>query len=345
MFYILLKYLKIYSNNLYVPFITRKPSSQFSLSSFVPEFIHEVRSVRVKYGFYGTNARNDRRWLLMFILARFPLGRILGAYFYRVRSMNKKDRIQEIDYPDLSTSIFPDLDVDLAIKSIEEDGYCLGLKLPDRTLQAILEYAAKGDIGIDGEPSLSFKYADKEQAEQKYNQAILIGNYSKVNTECLAMQQLASDPKLIAIATEYLGQKPLLVRSQMGWTFVASKEAYAQKGELGSPTVLFHYDLDDYRALKFFFYLTNVDSLSGSHRCVAGSHKKRKLLHYVFRSQSDLEIADYYGSDRVIEICGQAGTGFGEDPFCFHRGSPPVNSPRLMIQLEFALNDYGMWEM
>ena len=131
----------------------------------------------------------------------------------------------------------------------------------------------------------------------------------------------------------------------MGWTFVGSEEDYSQKGEIGSPTILYHYDLDDYRALKFFFYLTDVDSLTGSHRCVAGSHHRRKLSHYFLRGQTDQEIAEYYGADSMTEICGAAGYGFAEDPFCFHRGSPPVKAPRLMIQLEFAINDYGMWEL
>ena len=129
----------------------------------------------------------------------------------------------------------------------------------------------------------------------------------------------------------------------MGWCFTGEKEAYSQKGEIGDPLVLFHYDLDDYRALKFFFYLTDVDCLSGSHLCIAGSHKKRKLLHCISRCQSDKNIFNYYDSESIISISGQAGLGFAEDPFCFHRGSPPVNSPRLMIQLEFALNDYGKW--
>ena len=316
-----------------------------------------------KYTAYSRHTLYDYRWILMFILARFPLGRTLGTSFYQGRQEKNtyNDTVKghlenqtaseqlvnkdQADNANISTSIFKDLEVNSAVKSIENDGYCLGLQLPEYLLQEILDYAETGDVSVDREPRLSFKCADKEQAEKKYNQEIIIGNYLAVNSECLAMQKLFNDPKLIAIATEYLGKKPTLVRSEMGWTFVASKQAYAKKGEIGSPTILFHYDLDDYRALKFFFYLTDVDSLSGSHRCVAGSHKKRKLIHYILRSQSDLEIADYYGSDRVIDICGPAGMGFAEDPFCFHRGSPPATSPRLLIQLEFALNDYGVWNM
>lgn len=307
---------------------------------------------------YTQNIKGDYRWLLMFVCARFPIGRNLGVLFYRY----KKDRHSTIKSINTATercwktsqvnrkrvnkdnSIFKNIDLNLAVESIKERGYFLGLQLPDCILQEILAYAYYADISIDGDRGWEFKYSAKKEAEQHYNRNILIGNYLAINTECSAMQKLAGDPQLKEVATKYLGTEPVLVRSQMGWTFVGSKNAYAQKGEIGSPTVSFHYDLDDYRALKFFFYLTDVDSSSGSHRCVDRSHKKRKLLHCIFRSQSDREIADYYGAKSIVNICGRAGYGFAEDPFCFHRGSPPISKPRLMIQLEFALNEYGTWQ-
>jgi hypothetical protein len=300
-----------------------------------------------KYYIYAQNIRQDYRWLMMFIVARFPFGRLLGTFFYRDRHTVKQETysITALDEINQLKSIFKDVDSTIAVESIKENGYCLGLQLPNSILKDILEYAYIANISIDGNPGFNFKYAAKERAAKQYNCEILIGNYLAVNSECLAMQKLVNDPKLREIATKYLGKEPILVRSQMGWTFVGSKKAYAKKGEIGSPTSLFHYDLDDYRALKFFFYLTDVDSYSGSHRCVLGSHKKRKLIHYILRSQSDCEIAKYYGLENIINICGSAGCGFAEDPFCFHRGSPPVNAPRLMIQLEFALNDYGMWQL
>ena len=239
--------------------------------------------------------------------------------------------------------MFPDVDIEQTVTSIEQNGYYLGIELPQSILQAIIEFAYSAPMCIDGDPQLKFLYAEKKQAEIKYNRKILVGNYLNTGFKCSAFRQLENDSKLRAIAREYLGKDPVLIRSSLGWCFIGEREAYARKGDIGNPLVLFHYDLDDYRALKFFFYLTDVDSLSGSHRCVSGSHKKRKLIHYILRSQSDREIADYYGAENTIDICNRAGFGFAEDPFCFHRGSPPVNSPRLMIQLEFALNDYGVW--
>jgi hypothetical protein len=301
----------------------------------------KIRSKFKQYYQYFMVVNGNYGWLLMFIVARLPWGRNLGKFFYCARQTRQKQNNSAA----ISESIFKDIDSEIAVDLIKKDGYYLGLQLSHQILKEVLEYANTANISIDGKHGFEFKYSNKNQATKHYNCEIITGNYLAINSECLAIQKLANDPKLREIATKYLGKEPVLVRSQMGWTFIGSNQAYAQKGEIGSPTLRFHYDLDDYRTLKFFFYLTDVDSFSGSHRCVAGSHKKRQLLHYIVRSQSDQEIADYYGSESVINICGQAGFGFAEDPFCFHRGSPPVTAPRLMIQLEFALNDYGMWEL
>jgi hypothetical protein len=306
------------------------------------EFFGSKGKVKLKeYYEYFLIFKQDQRWLLMFIIARLPWGRTLGKFFYRDRHLTAEQSYAK----ERNLSIFPDLEPEVVLESIEQDGCYPGLQLPEAILKELLEYADTADISIDGKSGFEFKYGDKNQAAQQYKCEILTGNYLAVNSECLAMQKLANDPRLREIAAKYLGKEPILVRSQMSWTFIGSQEAYTQKGVLGSPTLLFHYDLDDYRTLKFFFYLTDVDSFSGSHRCVAGSHKKRKLLHYLLRSQSDQAISDYYGAENIVDICGQAGFGFAEDPFCFHRGSPPATAHRLMIHLEFALNNYGVWQL
>ncbi|MEM8831523.1 MAG: hypothetical protein AAGE96_19495, partial [Cyanobacteria bacterium P01_G01_bin.19] len=132
------------------------------------------------------------------------------------------------------------------------------------------------------------------------------------------------------------------VRTDLSWCFVAERMMYEKNGDA---QILFHYDLDDYHALKFFFFLTDVDVASGPHVCIRGSHKKKKLRHQFswLIGRSDSEIIDYYGEENLVTICGEAGFGFAEDTFCFHRGTPPVERDRLMLQIEFAMNNYGMW--
>lgn len=42
----------------------------------------------------------------------------------------------------------------------------------------------------------------------------------------------------------------------------------------------------------------------------------------------------------MISICGTAGFGFIEDPFCFHKGTIPVCRDRLILEVKFASKNY-----
>ncbi len=44
---------------------------------------------------------------------------------------------------------------------------------------------------------------------------------------------------------------------------------------------VFHYDMDDYRFIKFFFYLTDVDLASGLYVCIRGNHINKKFCHQI----------------------------------------------------------------
>ena len=108
---------------------------------------------------------------------------------------------------------------------------------------------------------------------------------------------------------------------------------------------VFHYDLDDYRFIKFFFYLTDVDLSSGPHLLLKGSHKNKKLSHQLLgvrcASKPDQEIVETYGAENLVTVTGPAGLGFAEDATCFHKGTLPTHKERLLLQIEYAINNYG----
>ena len=105
----------------------------------------------------------------------------------------------------------------------------------------------------------------------------------------------------------------------------------------------YHMDVDDYRFIKFFFYLTDVDENGGPHVVVKGTHKHKKFAHQLkLQRFSDQEMVTEYGADKVDVLCGLAGYGFIEDTLCFHKGYPPLNRDRLVLQVEFGLRDYGI---
>ena len=103
----------------------------------------------------------------------------------------------------------------------------------------------------------------------------------------------------------------------------------------------FHFDLEDWRQLKVFFYLTDVGPDNGPHRYVRGSHTKRPLRHQftLFVGKTEQQINEAYGTEAVTTMLGSAGTGFIEDPFGFHTATPVRAGRRLVLEISFGVSD------
>jgi hypothetical protein len=76
-----------------------------------------------------------------------------------------------------------------------------------------------------------------------------VGRLDYALQTCPEVQSLTSDPTIIAIARKYLGCKPVFLGTRMWWNFATEASASEQMA-LGQG---FHYDLDGYRAVAFFF--------------------------------------------------------------------------------------------
>jgi hypothetical protein len=237
-------------------------------------------------------------------------------------------------------SVFQDINVDEVIYSLENEGYAVGINLPQYVVQEIRKFADSATCYANRDPKLSFYYREKEQVETLSGKSFQLGSYFEAET-CKAIKKLERDPRLLAIAAKFLGAAPIHIATELWWSFPVSATPHEQL----KAAQVFHYDMDDYRFIKFFFYLTDVDLCSGPHVCIRGSHNNKKFLHQLLgvrcASTADQEIVDYYGAENVVTICGPAGLGFAEDTYCFHKGAPPTGKERLLLQIEFAIHDYG----
>jgi hypothetical protein len=136
-----------------------------------------------------------------------------------------------------------------------------------------------------------------------------------------------SDVKRIADA--YLGADAYLMGSLIWVTFPNEKSEY-------NPEFGFHYDMDDYRFLKLFVYLSDVDSDCGPHQIIYGSHRGRPIFRF-FNRRLTFDEASAFG-ESVKTMTGKAGEGFFEDTLCYHRGVNP-KKPRLILQIQFSLSN------
>jgi len=266
-------------------------------------------------------------------LARFEILRNWIIYLFN--SQNKRWEIS-----DCNSSCFKDIDVSLVISNLRTKGYYSGINLPQAILREILEFANHKICYGNREPNLGFYCSNKKQAEVLKNEQFSVGSYLHETEMCPAINKLKTDPGLLAIAAQFLGTNPIHIASELVWSFPISAE-WVQQRKLAQ---VFHYDMDDYRFIKFFFYLTDVDMSSGPHVCIQGSHRNKKFLHQLIGLRcaniDEQKIVDCYGTENVVNICGPAGFGFVEDPFCFHKGTPPSDKARLLLQIEFAANSY-----
>ena len=298
-------------------------------------FIRNLRDFQLKTRFklyrYSKYSLANYKWLLMFILSRFEIVRSIVVFFSKHPVLKNYNR---------NHSIFEELNVDDVLASLKRDGLYSGINLPKAVVEEILEFAKHGNCYGNSNYQLGFFSSEKEKAEAKYGKPFVCGQYFNTALLCPAIKKLENDPKLLEIAARYLNVEPIHSENRLWWSYVLEPTLYDQSRF----AQVFHYDLDDYRFLKFFFYLTDVDASNGAHVCVRGSHKKKKLTDCftVFRKRTDQDIIDYYDAEKIETLCGKAGFGFVEDPSCFHKGTPPKHRPRLMLQIKFVMHDYGI---
>lgn len=276
--------------------------------------------------------RRDWRLFLMRKLSRFIIVRDA------VQRLNRLIHPFHISGKEES-SLFPALHVEEAVAIMQRDGFYLGLELPAETVQEILEFAHSAPCYGNRDLNYPFYYHDQAEAEAKFEQQFHCATYG--DRFCPAINTIINDPKIQALAACYLGAAPVYVASELSWSFPVAA-TWSQKLKMAQ---VLHCDLDDYRCFKLFFYLKETDRSNGAHVSIRGSHRRKTFLHQLLgqrcASIPDEKLIQTYGAENVVTVCGKAGFGFAEDPYCFHKGELPEQGDRLLLQVEYVMKDYG----
>jgi hypothetical protein len=267
----------------------------------------------------------------MYVFGRFNAVRSIMVWLYSLRSTTHS-------VAETPTSI-QKVDVDQAVSNIRRQGFFPGLELRPEVIEQLLTFSSMATCYAEGKSDVPFLYADKSIVEQQSGLRFKLGRYNHALQASPVLKALASDSQLLAIARKYLNSEPVLIGARMWWSFSGPADTQSQK-ESGQG---FHYDLDGYRAIAFFFYLTDVGPANGPHVYVRGTHANKAFKHVVsiHKGRKDDEIERKYGPDSQVVCCGPAGTGFAEDIFGFHKGLHPETGERLLVQLRYGLRDYG----
>lgn len=270
-------------------------------------------------------------------------------YFARFQFVREWSARQHFESKDVDESVISSASVSIdhklgdVHKILWNDGYYQGIRLASEPLDTLLHFAKTHPCYGDRDPEIQFTIDQQKQVESELGRSFKIASYFDSHESCETFQKLKQDPLLRAIAAEYLGHEPKYHRGELMWSF---PQAVTQEEKIALAQVL-HCDINDYKTVKFFFYLTEVDLESGPHVYVKGSHRNRNLWHQLIgqsiASIPDESLIQNYGEEHVVTACGPAGFGMVGDPYVLHRGITPSKRARLLLQLEFGMNSYKTW--
>ncbi len=223
---------------------------------------------------------------------------------------------------------------------LREDGYFVfDNKLSEELCDALLTFATtqeclpqliQNESGANTGPCI-YQRGAPQTSRYNFNTQDLLQNKE--------IQNLMADSCFADVAQRYLGACPLVDVVAMWWSTDFSKTPDEEAAQF------FHFDMDRPRWLKFFFCLTDVNSDSGPHVFVKGSHKTngipRSILKKGYSRLSEEEVINHYGQDKIVEFVAKRGTIIAEDSRGLHKGKHLQNGDRLMFQIQFSNSGFG----
>jgi len=268
--------------------------------------------------------------IVAYILGRF---KIIRRCYSAYSKLKQSFRGLPKNIPDERTTFFKSLPTDLALKSLEKDAVFLGLELPQVIVTEIQEFS-QNTLLAQADGLTHFYYSDVKNGYLPDGRAMVQG--IAINPlACNAIQQIVNDPVLRLVVEKYLGYSPTKVSSLLRWSFVLEiPDKVRMRLNQGN---IYHYDVGEFNSVYVNFYLSNTDKYSGAHAMFKSSHnhKTPKML-FNYATQPEEFLIKYYGKENELIIEANAGFGFIQDPYCYHRAIPPIKDERLLLQIQFA---------
>lgn len=230
------------------------------------------------------------------------------------------------------------------VDNIQQNGYYVSpKKLDPNIITKIVEFAKKTPaptLLVSGEANHQLKFPVQFSSEKSIfdikNPVSPIYKYDPQQLlESQDIEDLVTDQSFLAIAQEYFGCRPILDNVNMWWSAPFDKKGTSEAAQM------YHFDLDRIKFLKFFIYLTDVDSDNGPHCYVKGTHKRKARALLSEGRRTHEEMAKWYSKSDMVELCGEKGTIIISDTIGFHKGKPLVKGHRLIFEVIFAISKFG----
>jgi len=266
-----------------------------------------------------------------------------AARFELAREWATRPKNESSEIPSHSPLVRATHDTATVIQTLRSEGYYVGLALAPDVLSELMTCARSAVCYGDRDRRLAFQIDDRAAFEQKLGRPLKLASHFNQQLEWPVFTRLQRDPWLNAIARGYFGRDPVFLRSEVLWSFATAATA---KERVANAQVL-HCDINDFKTLKFFFYLTDVGPNNGPHEYIKKRPVRRTLKHQMLGQRCsdipDETLVRTYGADQLVTVCGPAGSGFVGDPYYFHRGAHPSEGVRALLQIELGCRAYRTW--
>lgn len=211
----------------------------------------------------------------------------------------------------------------------------------------------QGIVKLPNQPELTKKLknrCDISDANNNDDRTVVIPDEKYIDL----LIPLLLNEELITLVSHYLGAPARL----QSWCISWNNRGNDSKEENGQ---LYHRDRDDFRSLRLYLYLSDVDHINGPHYYLKGSHtwdlvsKKAngKKLHDLVDDtkhafMNDELIFTISAFEKKDEVCliGKQGFCWLEDGGGLHKGSVPTegSSSRLMLSITWGLYEGAQYE-
>jgi ectoine hydroxylase-related dioxygenase (phytanoyl-CoA dioxygenase family) len=223
---------------------------------------------------------------------------------------------------------------------LERDGYyvfenCLSAEFCEQVIEQTLAvdcFVVGDEIAASG----NRMYARYERGAAKSAMYVLRPDDT---TDIQGVQQLMSDPSILAVSQNYMRSKPIISAAALSWSAVVKDTPDMEAAQQ------YHWDMERIRWLRFFIYLTDVGPESGPHCFIKGTHRTgaipRDLLKLGYVRHTDETILGIYGKEAYCEFTGTRGTIIAEDSRGFHKGKLLTKGDRLLLAFEISNTLFG----
>lgn len=140
--------------------------------------------------------------------------------------------------------------------------------------------------------------------------------------------EVANRADVLDCVASFLGCKPTIDYLAAWWSYPTGLPAAQAEN--------FHRDVDDFRFVKLFLYLTDVGTENGPHVYVSSSAEDRRLRKLV--RLTDEEVDREFGSSNIQIMTGNAGDAFVENTVGIHKGQPLQAGHRVIFQAVYTVS-------